>query len=301
MRGRVSLRNPPVFCSNLLWEEVFDGNLPPGGFHRGDDELALLLDLLLNKWLMKLPVFGKVEISRHAIKVFVTVWVLGMAIVVVKTSLLPKTFSGTVHVRYTGVGDNSLSSDAAWRNEAQIVVSKPVLTQVVGELNLCGVWSRKFFDGEPLKTNEVIEILVGRYRVDPAERDSSGLTLIAYSDAPKEAAQMANALAVAYRQYRNTAAPLVLADASPVAKTSTELVQILDEAQPMSRPCKPNVPFNLALGAVVNIFGGLLAAVLAVSRRHFFKSPRLVKPSPAPPSAPASDTGYTDTPIKLKY
>ena len=261
----------------------------------------MLLDLLLNEWFMKLPVFGKVEISRHAIKVFVAVWVLGMAIVVVKTSLLPKTFSGTVHVRYTGVGDNSLSSDAAWRNEAQIVVAKPVLTQVVGKLNLCEVWSRKFFDGELLKTNEVIEILAGRFQVDPVEHDPSGLILIAYSDDPKEAAQMANALAVAYRQSRNAAAPPVLADVSPVAKTSTELVQILDEAQPMSHPCKPNVPFNLAIGAVANIFAGLLAAGLAVSRRHFLKSSRLMKPSPVPPSAPASDTGYTNSPIKPKY
>ena len=182
-----------------------------------------------------------------------------------------------------------------------MVLSKPVLTQVVGELNLCEVWGQKFFQGERLRTDEVLEILVGRLAITRG-KDKSTLTINAYSDTPQEVAQLANAVAKMYRQARNAAIPPVSAEVSPAAKAPEELVQILDEAQPASRPCKPNVPFNLIFGVFEATAVSLLASSMVILLYRFFiGSPRLIKPSLVSSSAPASDTGYTNSPIKPKY
>jgi uncharacterized protein involved in exopolysaccharide biosynthesis len=50
----------------------------------------------------------------------------------------------------------------------------------------------------------------------------------------------------------------------------TAPVLIVDQAEPALRPCKPNKPLNLALGAGVGlVLGGLAAAFVGFLKPHF--------------------------------
>jgi uncharacterized protein involved in exopolysaccharide biosynthesis len=159
------------------------------------------------------------------------------------------------------------------QTEFEVLQSGLVLDAVIAQLNLNVEWGRKYFNGETLKTTETLEILKGRLSLAPV-RGTKLIAITVYSDDPREAARVANAIGEAYRDYRNRTRAEQLAkavevlppgpqrDAAQLAlqKPQPTLVQIVDRAEPGKYPVKPNKPLNLALGAVA---GGLLGLVVA--------------------------------------
>ena len=185
-----------------------------------------------------------------AIPVFVTVFLITMIIATAVTFILPESYASVARVKV----DNSISTTNQYdpyfiQTEFEIIQSQVVLEPAIAKLNLNVEWGKKYFNGETLKTSEAFEILKGRLSLAPV-RGTKLVAITVYSDNPREAAQIANAIAEAYRQY------------SVQKNYPTGAVQIIDRAEPGKFPVKPNKPLNIALGAVAGIFLGALAAVI---------------------------------------
>lgn len=83
----------------------------------------------------------------------------------------------------------------------EIIKSELVLSNVVASLNLNEVWGKKYSGGEPLKTAKCCAIIRNHLRL-MLVRNTKLLDITYYSDDPKEAADVANAIGTGYREYR---------------------------------------------------------------------------------------------------
>jgi uncharacterized protein involved in exopolysaccharide biosynthesis len=91
----------------------------------------------------------------------------------------------------------------------EIMESEVVLSNVIASLDLNEKWGKKYNHGEPLETSETISILKHRMVLNPV-RNTKLITLTVYSDDPKEAAQIANAVVASYRANRRVHSEQVL-------------------------------------------------------------------------------------------
>ena len=89
------------------------------------------------------------------------------------------------------------------QTEFEVIQSEKVLGKVIELLDLNAVWGRKYQNGEKLKTTETIELLKSRITLRPV-RNTSFIEIRVYSEDKKEAADIANAIAEAYRDHRQT-------------------------------------------------------------------------------------------------
>lgn len=196
---------------------------------------------------------------KFVIVVFVTVSLICVIFSTLWTCLLPDAYVSAASIQLespkTDSNPNSISI------EAQVILSREVLTQVVNRLNLNEVWGRRYFNDELIKTDESLKILISRLSVSPI-RNTTLIGINSYSDNPREAALIANAVADAYQSFKNKKQQQV---------ESVGSVQIVDRAQPPLRPFKPNRPLNIALGALLGSFLGAVSALLAVLVRPFVK------------------------------
>ena len=83
----------------------------------------------------------------------------------------------------------------------EIMQSELVLSNVIARINLNTEWGKKYFNGETLKTTETMEILKQRMQLAPV-KNTKLIAITVYSDDKNEAAELANAIAEAYRDYR---------------------------------------------------------------------------------------------------
>lgn len=83
----------------------------------------------------------------------------------------------------------------------EIMKSQLVLSNVVAGLNLNAVWGKKYSAGEPLKYIECYEIIKKHLRLVPV-RNTKFIDITYYSGDPREAADVANAIGVGYKEYR---------------------------------------------------------------------------------------------------
>lgn len=83
----------------------------------------------------------------------------------------------------------------------EIIQSELVLKRVVDKLNLNVQWGRKYFNGETLKSWESLKILKDRLQLAPV-RNTKLIAITVYGEDRKETADIANAVAVAYEEYR---------------------------------------------------------------------------------------------------
>ena len=83
----------------------------------------------------------------------------------------------------------------------ELLHSQLVLSNVVATLNLKEAWGKKYSGGTALKMGETMNILKGRMKLAPI-RNTKMIAITIYSEDPKEAAQLANAVAEAYKDYR---------------------------------------------------------------------------------------------------
>jgi len=83
----------------------------------------------------------------------------------------------------------------------EIIQSQLVLSNVVSTLDLNAKWGKKYNGGEPLPTTETMEILKRRLVLQPV-RNTKLISITVYDEDRQEAADLANAVAKAYQDYR---------------------------------------------------------------------------------------------------
>ena len=88
------------------------------------------------------------------------------------------------------------------QTEFEVIQSEVILSKVINDLNLNVEWGKKYAGSQTLKTPETIGLLKGRIDLRPV-RNTSFIEIRVYSDKPKEAADLANAIAEAYREHRH--------------------------------------------------------------------------------------------------
>lgn len=88
------------------------------------------------------------------------------------------------------------------RTEFEIIQSKPILYQVIRDLNLQEEWGREeMSDGGRLRLDDTHRMLQGSLRVEQY-RDTSLIAIRVYRPDPVEAAKIANQVAEVYREHR---------------------------------------------------------------------------------------------------
>ncbi len=87
------------------------------------------------------------------------------------------------------------------QNEFETIKSDRVLTNVVAVMNLNEAWAKKYGGGVRLNTSEATRILKGSIDLRP-ERNTSFIEIYVSSDDAKEAADLANAIANTYADFR---------------------------------------------------------------------------------------------------
>jgi uncharacterized protein involved in exopolysaccharide biosynthesis len=153
---------------------------------------------------------------------------------------------------------------------------------VAKKLGLAESWGKMLAGGARLSDTDTISMWRGRFDLRPV-RNTGLIEIRAFSQDPREAAEIANALAEGYQEFKREAERAAIDTERP--GLSSRLIggplTIVDRAVPGVRPVRPNKPFNLFLG----LFGGLFtaslvasAAVLLVLVCRRFSQPRALAP-----------------------
>ncbi len=220
------------------------------------------------------------------IAVFAAVFLFVVATSTLITFILPEAFASTARVlvkqdpseasQKTGSRTPLGPYDPYFlQTQFEVMQSQAVLNRVIDELDLNQAWGRKYAGGYPLKTSEALTLLKARLDLRPV-RNTSLIEIRVFSDNPSEAAQLANAIADSYREYRARIIP----------------PEIVDKAVPGLRPVRPNKPLNIVLGILGGVLLGLaagggmagLAAWLGRRARRAGASP--ATGAAAPPTSP---------------
>jgi capsular polysaccharide biosynthesis protein len=173
--------------------------------------------------------------QRVFILVFSAVFLLAVGTSALINFILPESYSSTVRIRPGwSVGNR------AGQLEFESIQSVQVLSKVIADLNLNQAWGRKYGGSSLLNPSESLKLLKARINVRPV-RGTDLIEIRAFSADAAEAAKLANAIAVTYREYRSSAFS----------------VEIVDRAFPGVRPVRPNKPANIAFG----VGGGMLLAL----------------------------------------
>jgi uncharacterized protein involved in exopolysaccharide biosynthesis len=141
--------------------------------------------------------------------VAMVVFLLTLGTSIVITFLLPESYSSTTRIKVEKDADEagnnglgSMSFDPYFiQTTFEIMQSGVVLNNAIASLDLNEKWGKKFNNGKTLKTSETISLLKNSMVLTPV-RNTKLITITVYSDDPKEAAQIANAVVASYQAYR---------------------------------------------------------------------------------------------------
>jgi polysaccharide biosynthesis transport protein len=154
------------------------------------------------------------RIIRIRKTVIIAVFLLIAITATVVTFILPESYSSTARIKIENdVSDittinspqMSLGYDPYFiQTEFEIMQSETVLGKVIKALDLNVKWGKKYAPGgEPLQDDQTMRLLKQRLRLS-TERNTKIIDITVYSDDKDEAAQIANAIDDAYRDYRLT-------------------------------------------------------------------------------------------------
>jgi len=144
--------------------------------------------------------------------IIITVFLITAIIATAVTFILPESYASTAKIKVENDGGiiPGFNQNAATampydpyfiQTTFEIMQSQLVLSNVIASMGLNETWGKKYFNGETLKTTETMEILKGRMSLAPV-RNTKMILITVYSDDKKEAADLANNIAVAYQNYR---------------------------------------------------------------------------------------------------
>ena len=151
--------------------------------------------------------------SLKFLSVFTAVFLLTVITATVVTFMLPETYRGIARIALRKTEDSPAGNPKPAQpavgdydqyfiqTEFELMQSQVVLDRVVKKLGLNEKWGVKFNGGEPLTTAETTE-LVRRFVDLRPVRSTSLVEIHVYRDTPDEAANIANAMAEAYQDYR---------------------------------------------------------------------------------------------------
>ena len=145
--------------------------------------------------------------------IIITVFLITAIIATAVTFILPESYASTARIKVESDGGDiqGLDGSSVVQNNDynpyfiqttfEIMQSQIVLSNVIAARNLNVEWGKKYFNGETLKTTETMEILKNRMSLSPV-RNTKLIAITVYSDDRYEAADIANAVAEAYKNYR---------------------------------------------------------------------------------------------------
>ena len=143
---------------------------------------------------------------------FVAVFLLVVVASTVITFILPESYSSTTRIKLNqeaielaGKAEPSAPSPGYdpyfIQTEFELIQSELILGKVADGLDLNTLWGKRYANGSRLKTSETITLLKSRLDLRPV-RNTSLIEIRAFSEQPTEAAKLANAVADAFRDYR---------------------------------------------------------------------------------------------------
>jgi len=143
--------------------------------------------------------------------IIITVFLITAIIATAVTFVLPESYSSMARIRVQKdvtdipgmmTGPNSLSFDPYFiQTTFEIMQSELVLSNVIAALDLNKTWGQKYANGETLKTTETMAILKQRMLLAPV-KNTELISITVYSEDKQEAADLANAIAKSYKNYR---------------------------------------------------------------------------------------------------
>ena len=142
--------------------------------------------------------------------IIITVFLITTIIATAVTFILPVTYASTARIKVekdvTDIAGFSAPQMSGYdpyfiQTTFEIMGSQLVLSNVIARMKLNEEWGKKYFNGETLKTTETMEILKQRMQLAPV-KNTELISITVYSDDKDEAAQLANAIAEAYMNYR---------------------------------------------------------------------------------------------------
>jgi uncharacterized protein involved in exopolysaccharide biosynthesis len=143
--------------------------------------------------------------------IIITVFLITAIIATAVTFILPESYASTARIKVendvtdipgmTGIQTSGTYDPYFIQTTFEIMQSQLVLSNVIATLNLNTKWGNKYFNNETLKTTETMEILKQRMQLAPV-KNTKLISITVYSDDKQEAADLANAIAEAYKNYR---------------------------------------------------------------------------------------------------
>lgn len=145
--------------------------------------------------------------------IIITVFLITAIIATAVTFILPESYASTARIKVEkdvtdvqGINGTPTPTYMTYdpyfiQTTFEIMQSQLVLSNVIAKMNLNVKWGNKYFNGETLKTSETMEILKQRMQLAPV-RNTELISITVYSDDKQEAADLANAIAEAYKEYR---------------------------------------------------------------------------------------------------
>jgi capsular exopolysaccharide synthesis family protein len=153
------------------------------------------------------------RIIRIRKTVILAVFLLVVITATLVTFILPESYSSTTRIKIERdqgdipllmAGSSPLNYDPYFiQTEFEVMQSELILSKVVETLGLQDRWGKLYNNGERLTPQESIRILKGKMSLRPV-RNTELIEIQVYSEDKHEAAELANAIAKAYKDYRES-------------------------------------------------------------------------------------------------
>jgi capsular exopolysaccharide synthesis family protein len=152
------------------------------------------------------------RIIRIRKAIIITVFLITAIIATLVTFILPVSYASTSQIKiepdtgsdiatFTGTGITTPGYDPYFlQTELEILQGPEVLGKVIDKLNLNYVWGKKY-GVDTFRTSETLEFLKHQISLAPV-RNTTLVDITVYSGDKKEAADIANAIAKGYQDYR---------------------------------------------------------------------------------------------------
>ncbi|MCF7762396.1 MAG: hypothetical protein K9N62_01855 [Verrucomicrobia bacterium] len=228
-----------VWSAARFWVHILaDTGLSAVREHIHELERKLAMNNPLSRILLLFPTF------RRA---FAAVFIIGILLTAGVLWVLPNSYAGTALLAVSSHPQTTFDSDF-FPKELNRIDSQSILATVVRTLDLTNRWKDRLGPNGSLRPDQAAESL--RRRVNTRVNPGTSLVEIrVFDEEPKEAAEIANEIALAYTEELNAAAPTRVAD-------------IIDPAAPAVRPMRPNRYLGMALGLLISALAGLGFAIL---------------------------------------
>jgi uncharacterized protein involved in exopolysaccharide biosynthesis len=173
-----------------------------------------------------------------------------MAIIIVGTLGQPRRFTATSRIVINKTGLSFAYDPYFLQTQFEFIKSNPLLTKVVTQLGLAKTMAERYRIKGPLSDAGAAQLL--RNQIEILQyRDTELIEVRVVCESPAEAAAVANKIVEIYK-----------------AESALARVDLVDGAIQPTRPNRPNVPFELAIGLLVNaIFSALASAVIRLLLR----------------------------------